>query len=129
MNCADYQKLFSPYLDGQVNGKQMRTLTRHMQECEKCAKEYAAIQRTQEMLAGLGKAKVPADLALRLRLAISRESAGRQRRRFEGVMVTAAKCYERVHGSGHCWSVERDIDVRTVAWFLCASAAIAGEQF
>jgi hypothetical protein len=87
MNCAEYKKLFSPYLDGQVSGKEMRTLTRHMQECENCAREYAATRRTQQLLSGLGKAKAPSDLPLRLRLAISREAKRARRARFDGALV------------------------------------------
>ena len=89
MNCAEYKKQFSLYLDGQVSGAEMHALTRHMETCPDCTQEYAELRRTQQLLAGLGKvkAKAPADLALRLRLAISRESAAARRRRFEGAMV------------------------------------------
>ena len=89
MNCADYKKQFSLYLDGQVSGAEMHALTRHMETCPNCTQEYVELRRTQQLLAGLGKSrpKPPADLALRLRLAISRESAPARRRRFEGAMV------------------------------------------
>ena len=89
MNCGDYKKQFSLYLDGQVSGAEMHALTRHMETCPDCTQEYAELRRTQQLLAGLRKAKpkAPADLALRLRLAISRESAPARRRRFEGAMV------------------------------------------
>ena len=89
MNCAEYKQQFSLYLDGQVSGAEMFALTRHMETCPDCTQEYAELRRTQQLLAGLGKAKAkaPADLALRLRLAISRESAQARRRRFEGAMV------------------------------------------
>ncbi len=87
MNCAEYKTLFSPYLDGQVSGKEMNTLTRHLQQCEGCAREYSAIQRTQQLLSGLGRAKAPSDLPLRLRLAISREAKRARRARFDGAMV------------------------------------------
>jgi hypothetical protein len=87
MNCAEYKKLVSPYLDGQVTGAQMHTLTKHMRECEACAEEYIALQRTQQWLGKLRRAKPPADLALRLRLAISREAAQAKRPRFEGMLV------------------------------------------
>jgi hypothetical protein len=90
MACVQIRKLFSPYLDGRVSGSEMRALTRHVEECTGCAWEYAAMQRTQQLLAGLGPAKAPADLALKLRLAISREAAERRRPRFaryEGMLV------------------------------------------
>ena len=65
----------------------MRALTRHLEECAGCAREYAATQRTQQLLASLGPKKAPADLALKLRVAISREAAQARRPRFEGVLV------------------------------------------
>jgi len=87
MNCGEAKKLFSPYLDGQVSGREMRALSGHMEECSRCAREYAAVRRTQLLLANLGSKKAPADLALKLRVAISREIAQKRRARFEGVLV------------------------------------------
>jgi hypothetical protein len=87
MKCAEIKRLFSPYLDGQVSGTEMRMLTRHMEQCAGCAREYAATQRTQQLLASLGRKKAPADLALKLRVAISREAALARRPRYEGVLV------------------------------------------
>ncbi len=87
MNCAETKRLFSPYLDGRASGSEMRALTRHVGQCTGCEREYAAMQRTQELLASLGPTKAPADLALKLRLAISREAAQTRRPRFEGALV------------------------------------------
>ena len=87
MNCAEIKKLFSPYLNGRVSGSEMRALTRHVERCADCAREYAAMQRTQQLLSSLGPKKAPADLALKLRVAISREAAETRRPRFEGVLV------------------------------------------
>jgi hypothetical protein len=87
MKCAEYKRLLSPYLDGQVSGAEMFALQNHMKECASCAREYAEVQRTMQLIVALNKAKAPADLPLRLRLAISRESAQARRRRFEGAMV------------------------------------------
>src|SRR5271166_1341145 len=89
MKCAEYKRLFSPYLDGHVSGAEMFALQNHMQGCASCAREYAEVQRTLQLVVALNKAKAkaPADLPLRLRLAISRESKQARRRRFEGAMV------------------------------------------
>src|SRR5208282_5810585 len=59
----------------------------HVDQCDGCAREYAAVQRTQQLLASLGPKKAPHDLALKLRVAISREAAEARRPRFEGVLV------------------------------------------
>ena len=87
MKCTEIRKSFSPYLDGRVSGSEMRALTRHVGQCGNCAREYAAMQRTQQLLSSLGPKKAPADLALKLRIAISREAAQKRRPRYEGVMV------------------------------------------
>jgi hypothetical protein len=87
MNCGEAKKLFSPYLDGQVSGREMRALSGHMEDCSRCAHEYVAVRRTQLLLANLGSKKAPADLALKLRVAVSREIARKRRARFEGVLV------------------------------------------
>jgi len=89
MKCAEYKRLLSPYLDGQVSGAEMFQLQNHMKGCASCAREYAEVQRTMQMIIALNKAKAraPADLPLKLRLAISRESKQARRRRFEGAMV------------------------------------------
>lgn len=87
MNCAEVKQLFSPYLDGRVSGAEMRALTRHVEHCADCEWEYAALQRTQQLLSSLGPKKAPADLALKLRVAISREASVTRRPRFEGMLV------------------------------------------
>jgi hypothetical protein len=74
-------------LDGRVSGAEMRLLMRHVEECATCRHEYTAAQRTQELLAGLGRQKVPADLALKLRVAISLEASRKRRSKYEGITV------------------------------------------
>ena len=64
MNCAEIKKLFSPYLDGQVSGSEMRAVTRHVEQCTGCAREYAAMQRTQQLLSSLGPKKAPASVPM-----------------------------------------------------------------
>jgi hypothetical protein len=86
-NCAQTRSLFSLYLDGRTSGSEMHALNRHIEQCAGCAREYAAMQRTQQLLANLGPKKAPPDLALKLRVAISREAAVKRRPRYEGVQV------------------------------------------
>jgi Putative zinc-finger len=86
MKCNEIRKLFSLYLDGRVSGSEMSALTRHVEGCAGCEREFAAMQRTQQLLSGLGSKKAPADLALKLRVAISREASAK-RRSYEGVLV------------------------------------------
>jgi hypothetical protein len=75
MTCVQAKSMFSAYLDGAVTGKQMFSLSRHIEECGSCDREYQSLRRTQQLLAQVGRAKTPEDLSLKLRLAISREAA------------------------------------------------------
>jgi hypothetical protein len=87
LRCAQAKRLFSPYLDGAVTGTEMLALQAHLSDCTDCDQEYQALRRTQQMLVSVGRPKTPADLGLRLRLAISREAAAAKRPPFEGLMV------------------------------------------
>jgi hypothetical protein len=87
MKCADAQPLFSSYLDSAVTGTQMHALSKHIDSCPNCRREYMLLIKSQRMLLGLGRAKVPADLSLRLRVAISQEVARSRRPLFQGLSV------------------------------------------
>ena len=77
-NCQKYQSSFSAYLDGAVSGHQMQKIARHLESCAPCAREFDGLREMQQSLATLGSAKAPADLGLKLRLAISHEQARRK---------------------------------------------------
>jgi Putative zinc-finger len=77
-NCRKHQSSFSAYLDGAVSGQQMQEIARHLESCEACAEEFAELRTMQQALSTLGPAKAPADLGLRLRLAISHEQSQRK---------------------------------------------------
>ncbi|MGD0567251.1 MAG: zf-HC2 domain-containing protein [Candidatus Sulfotelmatobacter sp.] len=83
MECAEAKGLLSPYLDGAVTGTEMQALQRHLERCAACLREYRLLRQTQQLLTSMGRMKVPADLGLKLRLAISREAAQTRRPRFE----------------------------------------------
>ena len=75
--CRKVQSSFSAYLDGAVSGRQMQRIASHLEGCSECNREFSALRAIQRSLATLGPAKAPADLGLRLRLAISHEQARR----------------------------------------------------
>jgi hypothetical protein len=76
--CQKCQSSFSAYLDGAVSGQQMQQIAQHLESCAGCAREFDALRAMQQTLAVLGPAKAPADLGLKLRLAISHEQARRK---------------------------------------------------
>jgi Putative zinc-finger len=87
LQCPQAKRLFSPYLDGAVTGTEMLALQDHFADCVPCSNEYQSLRETQRLLAGVGRPKAPADLGLKLRLAISREAAQAKRGPFEGLLV------------------------------------------
>ncbi len=74
-SCAKIQAQFSGYLDGAVTGVAMHKIASHLGSCDRCATEFESLQATQAALASLAPIKAPADLSLRLRVAISNERA------------------------------------------------------
>ncbi|HUA15809.1 MAG TPA: anti-sigma factor [Verrucomicrobiae bacterium] len=87
MQCPEARRLFSPYLDGAVTGAEMLALQDHLAACSACNARYQSLQRTQQLLASVKRPKVPDDLGLNLRVAMSREIARSKRPPFEGLLV------------------------------------------
>src|SRR5579871_3946629 len=83
--CTVIQSRLSDYLDGAVSGQLMQEIAAHIAPasgdgCAECGRELAAWKTTQGALARLTPARPPADLALRLRVAISQQKARRNSR-------------------------------------------------
>ena len=86
-DCLSIRSQFSEYLDGAVSGTAMHAIAGHLEGCQECATEFAEWRTLQRVLTGIGPAKPPADLGLRLRVAISQEKARTTRRRIEAWQV------------------------------------------
>ncbi len=84
MKCREVKGLLSPYLDGSVTGTEMQAVREHLGRCAACMREYKMLRRTQQLVATVGRVEEPADLGLKLRLAISREAAEARRAPYEG---------------------------------------------
>jgi Putative zinc-finger len=87
MKCRDAQGLLSPYLDGAVTGTEMLALQEHLDGCAACMREYRSLWQTQQLLTSVRRVQEPADLGLKLRLAISREAAETRRPPYEGLRM------------------------------------------
>jgi hypothetical protein len=94
LQCPAAKRLFSPYLDGAVTGTEMLALEQHRQSCAACDRQYQSLRETQRLLVSVGRPKAPADLGLKLRLAISREVAQSKRAPFEGLRVRLQNAFE-----------------------------------
>lgn len=73
--CESVRERFSAYLDGALTGVAMQETAAHLESCPDCDREFAGWRAMQQALVELGPAKAPADLALRLRVALSQERA------------------------------------------------------
>lgn len=87
MNCTETRSLFCLYLDGAVTGRQMCEISEHLRACPSCTAEYGLLKQTQKAMTSLGRRPAPNNLALKIRVAISREAAKQQRPRFEGALT------------------------------------------
>lgn len=87
MTCVGASRLLSPYLDGALTGKQMQSLGKHLEGCARCRQEYESLRLTQQLVTGLRQKKAPADMDLRLRVAISREAAAAERPPLQGFRI------------------------------------------
>ncbi len=82
-DCLSIRSQFSEYLDGAVSGTAMYAIASHLEGCQECTTEFAEWRALQRVLTSIGPAKPPADLGLRLRVAISQQKARTTRRRIE----------------------------------------------
>ncbi len=94
MTCGQAKSLFSPYLDGAVTGTQMQAVSRHLEGCDSCQRHYDALHQTQQLLGKVGRRKAPADLSLKLRVAISQEIARSQRPVLENAFLRLANAVQ-----------------------------------
>jgi hypothetical protein len=87
MNCSQARSLFSLYLDGALTGRQMQSLGAHFAECAPCLLEYTQLRQSQRLLTSMGRPQVPADLMLKLKIALSQEMARARRPQMQSMRM------------------------------------------
>src|SRR5258708_10337429 len=73
MKCQDARPLFSLYLDGAATGSEMHELSAHLLRCTECESQYQMREKTRAVVSSLGRVRPLAELALKIRIAISQE--------------------------------------------------------
>jgi anti-sigma factor RsiW len=73
--CAQVSEQFSAYLDGAVTGAAMHEIAAHLEVCSGCTAEFGEWRNAQLLISSIGPAKAPANLGLRLRVALSQQAA------------------------------------------------------
>jgi hypothetical protein len=81
--CDAIKASFTEYLDGRLTGREMQRVASHLDCCRECAREWASLRKVQASTSSLGPIKEPADLLLRIRVAVSQERARSRKRPFE----------------------------------------------
>lgn len=81
--CGPIRERFTDYLDGRLTGHEMQHVAAHLENCGNCAAEWTLMRRVQSSLASIGPVKEPADLLLRIRVALSHERARARQGRFQ----------------------------------------------
>jgi hypothetical protein len=73
--CVHFRDQFSEYPDGALTGAAMHDIAAHLEGCPGCAAEFGQWRAAQSLISSIGPAKAPANLGLRLRVALSQQSA------------------------------------------------------
>ena len=83
MKCREAMQLMSSELDSKLEREIAPALQMHVRSCVGCSQRYQALHRTRAVVGRLGKVAPPADLALKLRVAVSQELARARQSRWE----------------------------------------------
>jgi len=87
MKCTEANVLISAHLDAAVARAEMSALQMHLEQCRPCSIRHQALRRTQVAVASLGRKAAPTDLALKLRVSLSRELARSRQSRWEVIRI------------------------------------------
>lgn len=87
MRCTEARPLFPLYLDNAVNSNEKHAIAGHISGCPECQSEYRKMENTRLMVASLGRKPAPADLALKIRVALSQQRSRSWRNILQGYMV------------------------------------------
>jgi hypothetical protein len=87
MNCSDIQERLSAHLDHALEAGERRVVETHVRSCAACDERLAAIRKTQALVMALGRQPAPADLALRIKVAVSQRRDMTLQRRLQGLAV------------------------------------------
>ena len=80
--CVHFRDQFSEYLDGALTGTAMHEIAAHLEGCTGCEADFAQWRSAQSLISSIGPAKAPANLGLRLRVALSQQSANTVQEKF-----------------------------------------------
>jgi anti-sigma factor RsiW len=127
MKCAEARPLFPAYVDNAVTGAEMQALSEHMSACPECRTDYRALENTRVLVASLGRKPAPADLALKIRVALSHERSRTWRRFLQTYMVRLEDLMNAFMFPATAGILTTVIFFGAVAGFFVAKQAGAGD--
>ena len=87
MKCTEIHPDLSAYLDDALEDRALREVRMHLSDCDECNRKLQALERTQSLVAALGRRPAPAELALQIRVALSQREKITFQRRMQGLAV------------------------------------------
>ncbi|MCD6288705.1 MAG: zf-HC2 domain-containing protein [Candidatus Hydrogenedentes bacterium] len=90
MECDRIKDMMSPFLDGELNEQDERSVREHLDMCAECRKDMADLRRVSTLYRNLADPEPPTDFNDRVYAAIGRIKLGRTRSRLFPVTVLAS---------------------------------------
>jgi hypothetical protein len=86
----------SSYLDGAVTRSQLAQIGEHIAGCEECSAAYQSLRQTQKLVGALGRKPAPPELAMRLRVALSKELSNARRPRWQSLSIRWQNAFDAI---------------------------------
>lgn len=77
MNCKGLSSLLSPYLDGELSGREMRLVREHLGRCDSCLRELEAIRAIKAAVCSMPEPDLPPGFEERLVATVMHRQATR----------------------------------------------------
>jgi putative zinc finger protein len=94
MKCHEAKPLFSSYLDGVMSGAERHEIAAHLGGCPHCQSDYNLLENTRALVSSVGRKQAPADLALKIKVALSSERARSRRGFLQGYIVRVQNAFQ-----------------------------------
>jgi anti-sigma factor RsiW len=66
-HCQELADKLSGYIDGEIDGEELDTMIKHLEECQCCQKCLETLQATRNMISKMERPEIPPDMKERLK--------------------------------------------------------------
>ncbi len=127
MRCTEAQPLFTACLDDVASGVERQALLGHLSACPGCRSDYHKLENTRLAVASLGRKAAPPDLALKIRVSLSREQSQTWKRFLQRYMVRLEDAFNAFMFPATAGILTTVIFFTAMAGFFVQAQADAGE--